>query len=86
MKFIEGIIYCFGFLFPQTQINKDNQNIKIFAGYSYVVRVIKYELSQKSFKKIKNFPNFHFNIYNDLEHIIGNEELEDIIQFLEKNI
>ena len=81
-----GIICCSGFLFPQTEINKDNQNIKIFAGHGYVDKVIKCEFSQESFERIKNFPNFHFKIYKDLDHIIGIEELEDIKQFLEKNI
>jgi len=81
-----GVICCSGFLFPQTEINNDNQNIKIFAGHGYIDKVIKCDFSQKSFERIKHFPNFHFKIYNDLDHSIGIEELEDIKKFFEENI
>ena len=81
-----GIICCSGFLFKESEINELNNKIKIFAGHGYVDKVIKCDFTQNSFQRIKNFENFHLKIYHDMEHIIGNEELNDIKKFLDDNL
>lgn len=80
-KKLGGIISCSGVLFPQTNINDNNKDIKVFAAHGLYDNVIDINVSKKSYERILGFKNFEFHEYK-MFHSIIEEECEDIGKFL----
>ena len=78
-----------GALFPQS-INKNNltlrEELNMFIGHGEKDNIIPFQFAQKSFLPIQNFPHFELKTYKSMAHSICNEELTDILDFLNKRI
>ena len=83
-KLLGGIISCGGALHPKTDINKNNENIRIFVSHGELDDFISKEMNEISLKKIKNFPNLEVHYYPNTGHFIEQNTLADLNKFFFK--
>ena len=80
---IGGIIACSGILFYETEIKEENKDINIFIAHGKYDKVINFDVSMKSYERIKDFKNVEIHDYRML-HNICQEEAEEIRKFVKK--
>ena len=82
-KKIGGVIAFSGILFYETEIKKENKDINIFITHGKYDKVINFDISMKSYDRIKDFKNVEIHDYRML-HNICQEEAEEIRKFVKK--
>ena len=82
-KKIGGVIACSGILFYETEIKKENKDINIFIAHGKYDNVINFDISMKSYDRIKDFKNVEIHDIM-MKHNICEEEVEEIRKFIKK--
>ena len=82
-KKIGGVIACSGILFYQTEIKKENKDINVFIAHGKYDKVINFDVSMKSYERIKDFKNVEIHDYR-MVHTICAEEGEEIRKFVKR--
>ena len=83
-KLLGGIISCSGALFPKTEINKNNEKLRIFISHGDLDDFIEIGINKLSIKRIQNFPNLEIHYYPSIGHCIEQNALIDLANFLYK--
>ena len=83
-KLLGGIICCSGALFPKTEINKNNENVRIFVSHGDLDNFIEISMNKLSIKRIKHFPNLELHYYPSINHCIEQNALMDLANFFYK--
>ena len=81
-----GVICCSGALFPDIQINNDNNKLKIFISHGDLDDQISKEINVLSLKKINNFSKIETHYYQNVGHYIEQNTLYDLGNFFYKNV
>ena len=82
-KKIGGVIAFSGILFYETEIKKENKDINIFIAHGKYDNVINFDISMKSYDRIKDFKNVEIHDII-MKHNICEEEVEEIRKFIKK--
>jgi len=82
-KKIGGVIAFSGILFYETEIKKENKDINIFITHGKYDKVINFDISMKSYDRIKDFKNVEIHDII-MKHTICEEEVEEIRKFIKK--
>ena len=83
-KKLGGIVCCSGALFPNTIINKNNENVGIFVSHGDLDDQITEDINKLSIKRILHFPNLEFHYYPSIGHYIDQQTLTDLSKFFNK--
>ena len=81
-----GVIVLSGALFLQTKILDSNKGLKMFIGHGSNDPVIPLKSSEESMKPIEKFAGFNRYIYPNQVHTICAQEIQDLKNFLKKNM
>ena len=81
-----GIICCSGALFPDIDINNNNNRLKIFVSHGDSDDQITKEINALSLKAINNFSEIEIHYYPNVGHFIEQNALYDLSKFFYKNM
>ena len=81
-----GIICCSGALFPDTEINENNNQLKIFVSHGDLDNQISKNINVLSLNKIKHFSNMEIHYYPEYGHCIEQKTSQDLNEFFFKHM
>ena len=83
-KLLGGIISCSGALYPNININKNNEKVRIFVSHGELDDLIPKNINEISLKKINHYPNLELHYYPSIGHFIEQNTLIDLKNFFFK--